>query len=227
MDDLTVMYITANLMPAGWVDFQIVTLKQAFSVGNIVSVSRKPIDLGTNIVETGERCHWNIYRSMYLAATTAKTPFVAMAEDDVLYSQEHFREFRPEPDTVSYNRSRWSLFAWEKNPIYCLRQRISNCTLIAPRKLLIAALEERFAKWPDGAPNELAGEIGRPIIDRRMKVSSVKMVEWYSTCPVIQLNHVDAIDPTQQRMWKKHGQLKAFDIPFWGKSADIVKRYSA
>ena len=66
----------------------------------------------------------------------------------MLYSNEHYREFRPADDEFSYNHARWSVFSWEKDKaIYCLRQRISNCSLIASRELLIEALEERFKRY--------------------------------------------------------------------------------
>jgi hypothetical protein len=52
------------------------------------------------------------------------------------------------------------------------------------------------------------------------------MVEWYSTTPVVQVNHSGGIDETQQRQWKKHGQIKAYDIPHWGKATDIVEVYN-
>lgn len=223
MSDLTVMYITANLMPQMWVEYQLKTLRAAIGDTPIISISRRPMDLGRNIVEASPRRHWNIYVAMRTAADLATTKYVAMAEDDALYPAEHFTVFRPPDDMVSYNRSRWSLFSWD--PLYCLRQRISNCTLIAPRKLLLDALNARIAKWPNGAPNELAGEVGREVVERRLGVPRVKMVEWYSKTPVVHLNHPDGIDPSQQTQWKAHGQIKAYDIPFWGKAVDIAGIY--
>jgi hypothetical protein len=140
MQDLTVLYITASEMPEKWMEYQTGILLKAIGDTPIISVSRKPMDLGENILDVApEKSYWNIYKQMLRAAWRAKTCYVAMVEDDVLYSKEHFLQFRPKRGEVSYNRSRWSLFVWEKNPIYCLRQRISNCSLIACRKVLIEA----------------------------------------------------------------------------------------
>jgi hypothetical protein len=102
---------------------------------------------------------------------------------------------------------------------------VSNCSLIAPRELLIEALQEREDKYPNG--NDYAGEVGRPIVERRLGVTRRQAVDWYSTVPVIQLNHPNGIDETQQRKWKKHGQIKAYDIPHWGKSMEIARIYNA
>ena len=223
MDDLTILYITASEMPDKWVQFQIKYLLKAIGDTPIISVSRKPMGLGINLIDTEKKCYFNIYMQMLRGALLAKTKYVAMVEDDVLYSKEHFTQFRPKSTEVSYNRSRWSLFSWD--PIYCLRQRISNCSLIAPTKLLIEALSERKGANPNGALDEISGEVGRPRIDKLLHVTIRDRVEWYSTTPIIQLNHQNGSDAHAKKKWKKHGQIKAYDIPYWGKAKDIVKIY--
>jgi hypothetical protein len=232
MGDLTILYVSASKMPAGWRDYQIGCLKQACDGAPIISVTRAPLDLGTNISDDGPHSYWNIYMQMLRAAKLATTPFVAMAEDDTLYTREHFTEFRPQPHQVSYDRSRWSLFTWDN--LYCMRQRISNCSLIAPTALLIEALEERKTAWPNGAPDEIIGEVGRETVDSRLRVTPRAMVEWYSNNPIVQLNHPTGTDTgasyraaNGRRMYKKHGQMKAYDIPHWGKATDIIGRYLA
>ena len=227
MDDLTVLYITANKMPAHWMTYQIDCLREAIKNLSIpiISVSRQPMQLGTNFIEEEHYGYWNIYRQLCFGAKQAKTRYVAMAEDDTLYSRQHFTEFRPQENEVSYNRSRWSLFTWDS--VYCLRQRISNCSLIAPRELLIAAIEERLTKHPEGddLPDKHVGEIGRRDVERRLDITRRRKVEWWSTVPVIQLNHPDGIDERQKAKRKKHGQLKARDIPYWGPAEDIARKY--
>ena len=137
-------------------------------------------------------------------------------------------------DAVSYDRSRWSLFTWDANPIYCLRQRLSNCSLIAPRGLLIDALEERAAKWPKGAPNSMTGEVGRDKVSQWLGVSKVNCEEWWGREPIVHLNHLTGTDTGDYgydaagRHWTKpHGQIKAIEIPYWGRAADIAKYYHA
>jgi hypothetical protein len=97
--------------------------------------------------------------------------------------------------------------------------------LIAPREYLIEALQERKEKYPNGLPNDSVGEVGREKIERSMRVSIRNCVEWYSYGPIVQLNHSDGSDITQKRNWKRHGQIRAYDIPYWGKAKDIVKIY--
>jgi len=95
MDDLTILYITASEMPDKWVQFQIKYLLKAIGDTPIISVSRKPMDLGINLIDTEKKCYFNIYMQMLRGALLAKTKYVAMVEDDVLYSKEHFTQFRP------------------------------------------------------------------------------------------------------------------------------------
>lgn len=228
--DLTILYISASCMPAHWTAYQLDHLLKAAQDSPIISVTRKPLSLGTNLLDTEPKSYWNIYMQLLRAAELATTPFVAMAEDDTLYTPEHFSDFRPPLDSVSYDHARWSLFTWDT--IYCMRQRLSNCSLIAPRLLLIEALRERAAKWPDGCPDSLTGEVGRDKVDRRLGVSLRKCIEWYCHNPIVQLNHPTGTDVGShtrsdgRHMVKKHGQMKAYDIPYWGKATDIIARYN-
>jgi len=229
MDDLTLLYISASRMPEKWVKYQTSELLKVVKDTPIISVTQKPLDLGLNLLDTEPISYWNIYMQMLRAAKLAKTPYVAMVEDDTLYSRKHFTQFRPPKDKVSYNCSRWSLFSWRTHPniIYCLRQNISNCSLIAPTELLIEALTERHEKHPNGVANHLGvGEIGRGRIERRLRVTRRGRVDWYSTVPIIQLNHRTGTDiGGGPGRIKKHGQIKAIDIPYWGKAEDIVNEY--
>ena len=224
--DITILYITMNLMSSKWTDFQNHHLLQAADGAPIISVSRQPMTLGTNLLDTGTPGYWNLYCQILRAAKEAKTKYVALAEDDVLYTRAHFHEFRPKDNQIAYDRSRWSLFTWEKEPFYCLRQRISNCSLIAPREYLISALEERQAKHPSGPDEKLLGEVGRSKVDHRLGVSQRGCVEFYSYGPIVQLNHPDGHDLTQKTRWKRHGQVRAYDIPYWGPAKKVLEYYA-
>jgi hypothetical protein len=225
--DLTVIYYTLNKTPKGWQDFYMAHLKKSIGKAPVISVSRKPIDFGINLIDKEPSSYANIYRQILRAAKLAKTKYVATAEDDCLYSKEHYKQFRPKDDEFSYNRARWSVFAWEgKKAIYCLRQRISNCSLIAPTKLLIEALEERFKRYEgQKIPRRLMGECGRNKLERRMGITLRKQKDWWSTCPIIHLNHTAGTDGRQADEFKLHGQLKAMEIPYWGKASDIARQY--
>jgi hypothetical protein len=208
MNDLTLLFITAGKLPEKWVKFH---AEQLEKLPYPIITMRDEEKMGYQF----------IYKRMLEGARQATTPYVAVIEDDVLYPIEHFH-FRPEMDTFAYNQHRWALFTWGK-PTYSWRNRKSNCTLLAPRELLIEALEERDAKWPDGWP--YVGEVGRSRIDKVLKVTPRKSVEWYSKVGVIQINHDNGTEGLQQRHWKDLGPVRAYDIPVWGKAEDLIKNF--
>ena len=156
MNDLTIIYLTQNLLPEGWIKYQQDILLKAIGDAPIISVSRKPMDFGINILQTEPSSASNVYWQMLKACRIATTKYIGIAEDDTLYVQDHFNH-RPADDTFAYNCSRWSLFTWGI-PMYSWRDRKTNCCLIANRELMIEALEERFEKYPNGTPPAQTGE---------------------------------------------------------------------
>ncbi len=162
-----------------------------------------------------------IYTRLLEGCKQATTPFIAVIEDDVLYPPEHFY-FRPKMDEFAYNQHRWALFTWGE-PTYNWRNRVSNCSLIAPRELAIEALEERNAKYPNGWP--YVGELGRWRIEKVLQVKKRKHVEWYSTVGLIQINHDNATEERQKIHWKDLGPVRAFDIPVWGEAKDLIAHF--
>ncbi len=222
--DLTVIYLTASQMPDKFSSYQREVLSSAIGDYPLISVSRKPLDFGQNILDDGEKGMSNIYRQMLRAAKLATTEFIATAEDDCLYHENHFNFYRPNLDEFAYDQNRFALFTWGE-PIYSWRNRKSNCSLIAPRKLLIEALEERFEKWPNGTPHEFTGEVGRGIIERNLNITERKSVEVFGEVSIIQINHENASEDRQRTQRKRLGQIKAYDLYHWGHARELIKKY--
>ncbi len=224
--DLTVVYYTSGRIKNSFGQWAREQLLKAAGKFPIVSVSQQPLDFGENIC-VGDIGHtyFNIYRQMLMGAKAVRTKYTALAEDDTLYSPEHFRQFRPKDDEFAYDMSRWTFLTWSQPPLYSLKYRISNSTMICPTELLIVALEERFAKYPDPADNLMSiwGEPSK--YERQLGVTVRTAVQWMSTCPCIVLSHPDAIGYALLGMRKRHGQLKAYDIPYWGTAASILEKY--
>lgn len=224
MQDLTILYLTASQIPETFAEYQRKILLEAIGDMPLISISRKPLDFGINILQQGEKCPDTVYREMLRGAKLATTPFVAVAEDDTFYPKEHFTFYRPDKDTFAYNQNRFSLFTWG-TPTYNWRSRKTNATLIAPRELMIEALEERFAKYPDPIPERIVGELGRPMVERNLKVTLRNSVEIYSEISVIQVCHEYGLDDRARRHRKALGPIKAYDIPFWGKASELLRNY--
>lgn len=222
--DLTIIYLTASELDEGFAEFAREKLREAIGDTPVISVSRKPLDFGTNILDTNPRSLSNIYYMMLVAAHMAKTNYVAIAEDDCLYHSDHFK-LRPSSDNIFlYDQNRFALFTWGE-PIYSWRNRKSNASLIAPRELLIEALEERFAKWPDGTPDHFTGEVGRSMVEKNLGITIRKSEEKFSEVSIIQLNHDSASEERQRTHRKRLGQIKCYNIYYWGEAKDILKHY--
>lgn len=234
-EDLSIIYYTSNQLEKDNPYFLSNTLKCLLkAVGDlpIVSVSHKPMALGTNICigEVG-RSHLNLYKQILIGCKNAKTKFVAMAEDDILYSYEHFHQELPRGDYFLYDMNKWSIFTWSKPPQYSFRDRKVVNQLIAPRQYLIDALEERYRRVDEmkkqGMKEEKIikywGDPGR--YEDVLGVSKRKSAHFFSSVPSIVFTHESAFGYLNHGSKKKLGNPKAYDIPVWGRADKILSFY--
>lgn len=222
MSDLTVIFLTLNKLPEKWVKYHREILCQAIGDTSLITISRKPLDWGTNLIQEGDS-YSNIYWQILRGTKVATTPYIAIAEDDTLYPKKHF-EYRPPKNAFAYNMTRWGLFTWGP-PTYFWKHRVTNATLIAPRQLTIEALEERFNKYPNGLPEGLVGELGRGKIEQRLGVTERRHIEFWTTDPVLCFNHGLGLDRLQINQRKRMWFVRAFDIPYWGQAEEMVKKF--
>lgn len=197
----------------------------------MVVISKDDMDLDRPdtkyLIQSGPFCAWNVYRQLLRGAMLAETKYVAVAEDDTLYPARHFNDFRPPDDAVAYDMSRWSVFSWVERPYFSAIRKHGNFTMIGPRDLVIDTLQEREAKYPNG--HYYAGEIGRREIESILGVKRNKLVEWWCIEPMVNLCHPQGLSPTYigvRGHERKPGELKAWDIPIWGKASDITAIYN-
>lgn len=222
MTDLTVLYYTANSLKEPFATKVRDILWKAKGEHSLISISQKPMDYGENIVVNFPRAYISIYKQILVGAKAAKTKFVAMAEDDCLYSKEHF-DLRPKVDEFGYDKARWSIYSWSNPPVYSYKDRISNSTMIAPRELLIEALEERFAKFPDESkiPNQYFSEPGK--YEKYLGVAIRKINLFTAKIPCVVFSHPEAVGYDYLGNRKRLGEIQAYDIPYWGRAEDMIK----
>ncbi len=234
MNDLTIVYYTSNYLDDHNPYFLENTKKQLFKAAGdlpIISVSQKPINFGQNIcVGNIGRSHLNLYWQILRGSQAAKTKYVAMAEDDILYSSEHFHTYRPEKDRFAYNMGRWSIYTWTHPPVFSFKaNRMVVNSLIAKRDMLVAAMEERFARARELIAqgkkeediNHHWGDPGR--YEKLLGVTVRETEEFWSSVPNIVFTHPDAIGYGVLGSRKKLGDLRAYEIPFWGRAEDILR----
>lgn len=224
-NDLTVIYLTANELPEKWAGYQRNILIDAIGDTSLICITRKPINFehGKHIIDTEPKSIFNIYLQMLRGAELATTQYIAIAEDDVLYAREHFSDFRPPEDAFAYDMNRLGLFTWSKDTRFFWKNRVSNSMLIAPRKLAIEALKERFAS---SMAYSIHGELGRGNIDKKLGVTPRKKIEFFSEVPSIRFDHDFGYDHASRHHRKKEGPIQAYSIPLWGDAKELVKRFA-
>jgi hypothetical protein len=228
--DMTVLFYTANRTPAHFMAHVRRLLLDAIGDLPLVSVSQQPMpDFGRNVcVGDIGQAYLNIYRQLQVGAQAITTPYIAFAEDDILYPPSHFTAGRAaaQPDAFAYDMHKWSLYTWVRPPIFNLKLHGATTGCIAPRALLLAALEERFARWPgDSAPLKYWGEFGR--YERQLGVTVQRVIEFRAPDPHVVFSHADAIGYQYLGTLKRMGAERMPAIPYWGPAADVMRLHHA
>ena len=111
----TIIYYTANMEDPKFEKKIIDNLKKQAGNNPIISVSRKPMDLGKNIC-VGETpvCYFNSFRQLLIGLKEAKTEFCIAAESDCLYPPEYFTFTPPEKDKAYRYDNVYVLFSGHK-----------------------------------------------------------------------------------------------------------------
>ena len=229
--DLTLIHYTANWLDRVNPSFAEKVREQIVkSAGEypIISVSQKPMDFGQNIcIGERPRGHLEIYRAILVGAKAAITPFVGMAEDDVLAPSSHWRTYRPPLNKFAYDLNRWGINTWVTPPVFGYRNRPVVNQLIAPRQLLIDALEERFTKFkdvPDSAvPLDRWGDPGR--YEARLGVTVRELECFAAPDPSIVFSHEEAFGFLNHGKRKSVGHFPRAWLPRWGFAEEMLALY--
>lgn len=214
-DLITAVYYTANEAPKKFVTTTMIQLKEALGGIPLIIIIKDPLTT---------RSQANIYRQALQGARQATTKYIACCEDDVLYSPEHFK-FRPKDGHWGYNMNAWSLFTWGE-PVFtqktCGRRNLNG--LICDRQMFIDHLEERFRLWPDDSKIDINifGEPGK--YDNQLGTTPYASENFYINPPNIVFSHQANLQFVGLGTRKGRGQIRATEIPFWGR-ADKIRAY--
>lgn len=241
MSNLTVIYYTSNYLEKTNPYFLSNTKEQLIKAIDglpLVIVSQEPTLFGkhcTNVcVGKLGRSHLNIYRQILEGAKAATTEYVALAEDDILYSYEHFHNeyIGMYPDKFLYDMNKVSVFTWIKPALFSFRHdRMVVNQLIAPRKLLIEALEERFKRFDElinhGKTEQQIikywGDLSRyeDILGVTVRPSKTFMCKM----PSLVFSHEHAFGYLNHGKKKRLGDLRIIELQGWGRAEDAMKLY--
>jgi len=224
--DMTVIYITANVVPDSFGIAAREVLLEAIGELPLISVSQKPLTFGHNInVGDSLRSHVNIYRQALIGADDATTEYIAIAEDDMLYSPAHFR-YRPKHAPFAYNLAYWGVYTWQDPPIYNYKGRKNFGVLICNRMAFIKAMEERFNKWPDETKVNLDHWAEPGKYERQLGVTPQLTEDFYTHPPNIKFSHENELSFAGLGTRKRAGEMRAYDIPHWGHINKIRRLYA-
>lgn len=226
MNDLTIIYLTANVISEKFSKRMRSHLLKAAGDAPIVSVSKRPIEFGyLNLHFTSPRSHVNIYREALEGVRVAQTKYIAIAEDDVLYSPEHFKKRPKNPQAFAYNVACWSIYTWVKPAIFSYTGRRNHGMLICERELYIKAFEERFAKFKHDSEinNAIWAEPGK--YESQLGVT-VQQTEMFYTDPAnIMFSHPGGLSHHTLGERKRLAPIRAYDIPYWGRAENVLVQY--
>jgi len=245
-DQLTVIYYTSNWMDDKNPFFIENVRKQLLKATTnpntgaklpIVIVSQKPTLFGDNSVNicVGDigRSHLNIYKQILTGAKEAKTKYVAMAEDDILYTFAHFHNKLPKRGRFLFDMSRWSVFTWSRPPMYSYRKdrRVIH-ELIVERDLLIESLEERFKRVEYLLENkiltlqQIESRWGDPCrYEKDLGVTVREPEEFWTASPNVVFSHEMAYGFLNHNVKKLLGDIRAFDIPEFGHIDNVMNLF--
>lgn len=152
MNDLTLLYLSANLIPETTqhkVIEHLATITHDYAYP-VVLVTQKPVKSTFNqfmeirALNQGSS-PYNYYKQVLQGCYQARTEFVATCEDDTLYNAEHFTK-RPRKDfNYAYNTNTWL----GSNKVFWRSHNMNSFGFyISRREALIKLLEHRFEVWP-------------------------------------------------------------------------------
>jgi hypothetical protein len=223
MTDLTLLYYTANKIE----DYLGENVRKHLLEINankypLISVSQKPLDFGQNIC-VGEigMSYYNCYKQILEGAKIVKTKYVALCEDDTLYSQEHFSH-RPSNDEVfSFNKNMWyaeEIGFWNKG-------RTGMCTCIVSTKYLIDTLTPRFIKYPESA--NLSPKTMLKYFQEPGRFDGANIEYFKTKIPILTFNYFHALGgkagsfhsrPTVEQSLVPWGDAWELKKKFWGRA---------
>jgi hypothetical protein len=213
--DITIVYYSAEVIPNSFRKAVLNQLLEATRDLPMVMILKDP--------ET-PRNHFQIYRQALKGAKQATTRYIAMAEDDVLYSPEHFK-YRPKNRPFAYNLGYWGIYTWQDPPIFNYKGRRNMDSLICDRLAFIEAMEERFAKYPnpDDSIKDIWAEPSK--YEKSLGVTPQEHEVFYTNPPNIKFSHPTELSFGALGTRKRAGELRATEIPYWGHARDVRSLY--
>ena len=181
----------------------------------IISVTQKPMDLGTNIcVGDVGASGFNCFRQILIACEAATTKFVISAESDTLYPPDYFT-FVPPRDDVCYRNSNLYVMP-DLRDYYFKKSEGATHSQIVGREFYIKRLKKLF----EGAPQWSVEEKNFPKERHRKEDIFDKIEHWETENPVIQIKTHKGM-----RYFTRSDRTPIYTLPYWGDGKPLRNYY--
>jgi hypothetical protein len=215
MSDATILYYSSNEESPEFEAKIIENLLRNCGDLPIISITHKPMSLGTNICvgEVGSS-GFNMFRQVLIGCEAANTPFIISAESDCLYPPDYFT-FRPDRLDACYRDNNLYVMGHRRNFFWRKPEGATHAQIIG-REYYIERLTFLF----EGAPMWCVAEKNFPK-ERHKKVDVFDKIEYYTTeNPVFQIKTGRGM-----RHYTHSERIDIHEIPYWGKGKDVYKRW--
>jgi len=250
MNDVTIIYYTDNRLdePLNTAcQRHLAELSERIDVP-VISVSHIPIKLGHNIAIGKKKRGWkSVYRQLYIGVENAKTKYIATAEHDCFYTEEHFKYSHIDDGAFNYNSNHWFVQFSEKrhsdlNGMYSRfrGERLALSQLICRRDLLLSVINTRFEMLSnDYSPVRKYVFAGEPGLSKLRIYSNKKRFGEFEALPENiknQLNNekyssfktkLPNLDVRHDNnlTGPKRGGERRWDLSPWGNFKEMVDKY--
>lgn len=207
--DKTILYYTANQEDPVFEQKIIDDLKEKSGDIPIISVSRKPLDLGTNIC-VGEVpiSYTSEWKQLLIGLKAAKTKYVIAAESDCLYPPEYFA-FQPEERTMYNYNNIWMI--WKNHNGFWKKTGYCEGAQICDREYWIERLEPLLPKDWTQYLREQENELVRKIFSERKE---------FTGRPVISFKTGQGVSSRTTFI-----NEKIREIPYWGEIGALKNKF--
>lgn len=191
----------------------------------IISVTQKPIDFGTNIC-VGDNVGvsgFNFFRQTLIALNNIKTPFALSCEADCLYPPDYFQWIPPRED-VCYRNKNLYVMGQHREYFYKKEEGATHAQIVGTQ-FYKNALEKLFEGEPEWDYEEKQKNFPKEKLHAKREdifnVWNKGEIEFYETeNPVVQIKTSQSM-----RHYTNSDRIPRWSLPFWGSGKDFRKKY--
>jgi hypothetical protein len=231
--EITIVYYTDNSLKK---EIDNLCKKNILNIGGkLISVSQKPIQFGKNIcVGDIGKSHLSLFRQILAGVEQVTTKYVALAEHDIVYHEEHFNWVPPKDDIFYYNVNHW-LVDWNTGMYSYARRKVLSM-MVANTALTLQAARDKIKMLSAGAliRKGKAGACEFGVCDNREaftdELNAIKNIrkdfgkdinQYHAVSFKTNICNLD-IRHDNNFSGGKRGKYRRYELPYWGKFSEVV-----